>query len=99
VEAAQAALIACLDEMGRLARKRAEEWPDGYRHEQYERIASIIEDHKQTLTSQNFPHMGTGAGLGLSKGLGEWGFPENGDQEMIDLAYKADALHLSGELS
>jgi hypothetical protein len=99
MEAAQAELIACLDEMGRLAQKRAAEWPDGYRHEQYERIASIVDGHKQTLTKQNFPHMGTGAGLGLSKGLGECGFPENGDQEMIDLAYKADALHKCGEIS
>jgi len=99
VNDAQRELVACLDEIAQLARKRAVDWPEGYRHEQYKRIAEIADGHKQTLTEKNFPHMGTGAGLGLGKGLGEWGFPENGDQQITDLAYKADELHRTGDVS
>lgn len=94
---AQADLIACLDQMTELAQRRAEELATGVRHEQYEKIASIAAEHRCRLLDNGFPHMGTGAGLGFSKGLGEWGFPENGDHEMSRLGYRADELFRTGK--
>lgn len=94
---AQSDLIQCLDQMVALAQRRAAESPTALRQEHYEKIAGIAAEHRRWLLENDFPHMGTGAGLGFGKGLGEWGFPENGDHEMSRLGYRADDLHRTGE--
>lgn len=94
---AQSDLIHCLDQMAALAQRRAAESPSGLRQEQYEKIAGIAAEYKRQLLENDFRHMGTGAGLGFGKGLGEWGFPENGDHEMSRLGYRADDLYRTGE--
>jgi hypothetical protein len=85
----------CLAELEQLARDRLSQSVKPVLKEQYERLATIARNARESGAKSGWPQMGNGAGLAFSRGLGDWGI-STCDPEVMRLAYKIDELHQTG---
>lgn len=84
-----------LVELEQLAQRRLNDRPEPHLQTQYEMVATNAAKAREAGAASGWPQIGKGAGLGFSRGLGDWSISDT-DAEIMRLAYRIDELHRTG---
>lgn len=82
----------CLIELEQLAQRRLKEHSDPNLQKQYEMVVTNAANTREAAAESGWPQIGRGAGLGFSRGIGDWSISST-DPELMQLVHRIDELH------